>query len=512
MADVPVSARPFGSAPSSPSSRPADGWMAATIAALCAAAAATFVYGDVLHGYFWSDDFSWLFLLHDASLSRFLLTPIGGHTVVARNAVIALLDALAGLDPVPWFATVLVTHALNVVLLARIVWLVTGSALLAGVGALAWGTCPAAAGTLEWYAVYAQVAATTCLLVAFGRVAVRVRAGADLGGGDLAFVAVWLMLSSLFFGTAIAVAIAWPAVALLLAPGSMRGAGRVAGVLAVSALVFLLYTGLQLVAAQAYDTPMIPLQAAHWLAERTLPAVIAFAQLLRVGVTSLLMGAWWLPGPRSDVFSWAVLALAGLVWGVAVLRTPARERALLLAFALLAVLVYASIAAARGPLAGLLARHTSAQVGATLRYHYVPQAFLAIVACVALSRVPGRRAALAGIWGVALLGGVLRYDVPIELHGETRAEVDAALDELDAVLAAPTGDTIEIPNRPLAAMGWLPNTTTQAPGLAALFVIVHPSDVVDGRVVRFVEPAAAWRESARQRGGRTATLLVAPAA
>lgn len=480
------------------------------MAAFCAAGAAMLVYRNVLSCYFWSDDFSWLFLLHDASLPRFLLTPIGGHTVLARNAVFALLDAVVGLDPLPWFATVLATHALNVALLARVIWLVTGSAVLAGVGALAWGTCPAAAGTLEWYAVYAQVAATTCLLVAFGRVAACVRAGAALATGDLLFVAVWLLLSSLFFGTAIAVAVAWPAVVALLAPASMRGGARFVGVVAVSAAVFVLYIGLQVFAAGAYGAPVIPVEAAQLLAERTWPAVVAFFQLLRVGVTSLLAGAWWLPGPRSDLVSWAMLGLAGVLWAAAVVRAPARARALLLAFTLLAVAVYASIAAARGPLAGLLTRHTSAQVGATLRYHYVPQAFLAIAACVALSLLPGRRPALAGVWGLALLGGQLRYGVPIDLHDQSRAEVAAALRELDAAVAArPPGGTIHVPNRPLATMGWLPNTTTPAPGLAALFVIVHPSDDVDGRTLRFVEPNAAWRDAAERRGGRTATLLVA---
>src|SRR5690606_35637332 len=101
-------------------------------------------------------------------------------------------------------------------------------ALLAGVGALAWGICPAASETLGWYAVYGQVAATTCLLAAFNRVASLARRDAIPARRDLLLVTSLLVLSSLFFGTAIAVAIAFPIVLALLVPGSVRGWRRLA--------------------------------------------------------------------------------------------------------------------------------------------------------------------------------------------------------------------------------------------------------------------------------------------
>src|SRR5262245_29498790 len=107
-----------------------------------AALASVVVYRDVLRSYFWADDFVWLYLLSDSSLAELLLTPIGGHSLVARNAVLALTHALAGLDARPYFALALAIHALNVVLLFRMVWRVTGTAAVAGLGALAWGTCP----------------------------------------------------------------------------------------------------------------------------------------------------------------------------------------------------------------------------------------------------------------------------------------------------------------------------------------------------------------------------------
>ena len=72
--------------------------------------------------------------------------------------------------------------------------------------------------------------------------------------------------------------------------------------------------------------------------------------------------------------------------------------------------IYALIAVSRGPSAGPMFKQTSAQVGATMRYHYVPQAFLVVATCAALSVLaPRRRSLVASVWGLLLFGGhVLR--------------------------------------------------------------------------------------------------------
>lgn len=503
----------------SPSPSPStgtDGATAALLAGLAAALVAVVVYRDILRAYFWNDDFAWLFLLREHGLGNFLLTPMGGHSLIGRNAIIAVLDGVAGLDARPWFATVLVTHAVNVVLLARLVWLLTGSAALAGVGALAWGICPAASGTLGWYAVYAQVAATTCLLAAFGRVAACARAGRRLSGRDLTVVAAWLALSSAFFGTALAVALVWPLALALLVPGSLATAGERVRVLAVSAAVLALYALLQLIGTHTYESQPLPFQLLSWLGLRWWPAVVSLAQLVRVGVTSLLLGAWWAAGARSDTLSWLTLAGALLACATAMWRAPARLRGMLAACLLLAVAIYALIAVARGPLAGPLFRQTSAQVGATLRYHYAPQAFLVLAACAVLSalapRAPAHGRDLAALaWGVLLLVGQLRHGVPVDRHDASRVEIARAFDTLHAgIMAAPAGGTAWVQNAPLDTFGWIPNTMDKPPGLAGLFVIAFPADTVDGREVRFVEPVANVREAAQRRDGRTAGLLVAP--
>jgi len=491
--------------------RPLDGRLAAAVAALAAALTSAVVYRDVLGSYFWNDDFAWLFVLHEHGLGEFLFTPMGGHSLVARNAVIAALDALVGLDPRPWFASVLLTHALNVALLARLIWLLTGSAGLAGMGALAWGICPAASETLGWYAVYGQVAATTCLLAAFNRVARLARTGSPPAPRDLALVTALLVLSSLFFGTAIAVAIAWPVVIALLVPGSVGNAPRFARVFAVPAIVVGLYAVLQLVGVRLFEAGGDPSRVLAWLGERYWAAALALAHLVRVGTTWLLLGAWWAPAAQSDASSWWVLAVALVGWVTAAWRASGRLRGALGASLLLALAIYAAIAIARGPSAGPIFQRTSAQVGGTLRYHYVPQAFLAVATCVALSLL-GRRRELAagGAWVLLLLGGQLRYGVEVDLHEPTRRRVTMAIEGFRReIAAAPVGTTVRLQNGPLA-MGWLPNSKETPPGLAALFAIVHPTNVVDGRAVQFVEPREPVRERARLREGRTWTLLIAP--
>lgn len=504
--------------PSAPPPRGRDGRVAAALAALVAALAAAVAYRDVLRSYFWNDDFAWLFVLHERGLTEFLLTPLGGHTLVARNAVFAVLDALSGLDPRPWFASVLVTHAVNVALLARLIWLVTGSALLAGVGALAWGLCPAAGDTLGWYSVYGQVASMTCLLVALARVALRARAGATLARGDLLYVGTWLALSSLFFGTALAFACAWPVVAALLVPRSVAHRRSLAGVVAVSATVLVLYGGLQLVARTAYGTPVFAPGALGWLLERPWPTVVAVGQLLRVGATSLLLGPWWTPAERSDVVSWLALTATAAFGVLAVLRAPTDRGAAILAFGVLCISGYALIAVARAPLAGALFGQTAAQVGATMRYHYVPLGFLAVAVMAALDvvlarRLTGSRALVPLAWALLLLAGQLRHGLPVDVHEASRAEVGEALQAIDArVAAVPRGEVAYLANAPLAAFGWLPNTTEHPPGLAALFVITSPTDTRDSRVVRFTEPNPGIRQQTTLRGGRTASLLVDPPA
>lgn len=480
------------------------------LAGIAAALASVVVYRDVLWAYFWSDDFLWLYLLHDRPLLEVLLTPLAGHTHLARNLVFAALDRAAGLDPVPYFATMLLTHAVNVLLLSRLLWLASGSAALAGLGALAWGTCPAASDTLAWYSAYGQVAATTCVLLALTRLARGLRdTPARIPGRDLGVAFLWLALGNLFFGTAMVVALALPvAVAIMLPPGG----GRRRTVLAASALaaaIVLAYAGLQWLGTTVVGVSAVQGETLRWLAEAPGAAVRAFVQLLRVGVTSLLLGAWADPA-RVTVGSWATLAAAAAGF-VAALASGARRAAA--GWLLLALAVYAVTAMSRGPVLMRLVGEDAVQVGATLRYHYAAQALLAVAACVGLARLAARRPrgarAAAACAAAVLLLGLVRHPVAVDLHDELRRQVTTALDRLRLRAAlVPPGTTVIVANRRLGTLGWMPNTMTPLPGLAAVFVIAFPTNEIDGRPVRFRESNAATLRTFTARPGRLAELLV----
>jgi CDP-diacylglycerol--glycerol-3-phosphate 3-phosphatidyltransferase len=479
--------------------------------AIAAAAVSVVAYRGVLAAAFWRDDFTWMYLLRDAALAEFLLTPSGGHTLVARNGVWALLDRMAGFDPAPYFALVLVTHAVNVLLLHRLVRLLTGSIALAGACALAWGLCPAAAATLSWFSMFGHVAATTCLLAAFGRVAGRV--GSTLRGPDLVVVAGWLALASLFFAAAVAVAAALPLAVALLFPeaGARRGA------LAVAAAIVLLYVVCQAVGVVAYGAPLAALGAARWLVEQPATIVRTLGELVRVGTVSLVLGAWWRPGPEASVGSWLVLLATVVGWAAALATGRAPARRALLACTVLALAVYAVIAIARGPLDGTLLGHDSAEIGATLRYHYAAQVFVVAALGVALGTLGAdlrsSAPAAAVLWSVVLLAGWLRDGIPIDRHDASRAEVARALEGLRTrVAGASPGETVRIDNARLDAFGWMPDTTLALPGLAALFVIVFPGDQLDGRSVRFVEANGIVHDVFVERGGRLGHLLEPAAA
>jgi hypothetical protein len=244
--------------------------------------------------------------------------------------------------------------------------------------------------------------------------------------------------------------------------------------------------------------------------------MIAVLQLVRVGVTSLALGAWWAPGPRSDLVSWLTLLAAVTCWLVAFAAGPPGSRRALGAFTLAGLAIYVLTACARAPLARELVGKTAAQIGATLRYHYMAQALLAVVLSLALRGITARgrgwtRPAIAAAWTAAVMLGLLQRGIAIDLHGPARDAVSAALAEIEAsVQTTPPGRIAYVRNRPVLGFGWMPHTLTPLPGLAGLFVIVSPADALHGRPVRFVESAPEIIELVRHRGGRLARLLVPP--
>src|SRR5262249_25864464 len=134
-------------------------------------ALSAWVYYPVTRVNFFADDLVHLAGINSDSRLEFLLAPFGGHNYLVRNLVFLGSWELFGLHAPYYFATVLLTHLLNVGLLFGTLRTLTRSAMLACFGAALWGTSPLCAGTLTWYSVYGQVLVATILLVVLGQLA-----------------------------------------------------------------------------------------------------------------------------------------------------------------------------------------------------------------------------------------------------------------------------------------------------------------------------------------------------
>ena len=81
---------------------------------------ATVAYHPVTANYFFADDFLNLYHIVNDPLKQYLVTPNGGHALLARNAVFYAGWRVFGTDPAPYFWTVLLTHLVNVALAFRV--------------------------------------------------------------------------------------------------------------------------------------------------------------------------------------------------------------------------------------------------------------------------------------------------------------------------------------------------------------------------------------------------------
>lgn len=152
------------------------------------------------------------------------------------------------------------------------------------------------------------------------------------------------------------------------------------------------------------------------------------------------------------------------------------------------------------------------------RYHYVGAIPIAVLLCLVLRELaPALRppqAALALIVALAcLVAGKLMVGVPIEDYRFVKEYVWNAAEEIEReVLAHPPGSIVHLENEatPHAVLG---STLPQwaLPGRAGVFVLFHPTDQLEARLVRFIERdeevATFYRERPYTRFNR---LLVRP--
>jgi len=480
--------------------------------------AAALAYGAVTRGYFFADDFAALYALANGTGERFIVEPTGGHLLLVRNLAYALTWALAGADPRPFMWSAFLTHLGLVALLFALVRRATGHALVAAVTATLWGTCPLAAGTLEWYAVYGQALATVALAVVLAWVVRRQVAARPVGAGTATAWAAILLAGSTCFGTGVAVALLAPAVVGLALPRARLTPRAWVVLLGLPPAVALLYAANHLTSGSDLQS-VGPKE--HLVALATdLPLILRFtANLLASGASSLVLGPFWERSRYPDAGTLLAAGAVGaaLVAGVAG-GTP-RTRRLVLALLVVAAGAYGIVAVGRAGLYELFGGRNgqdAVSYGATTaRYHYMAQFVLAAALGIAVGGLlerfppPRRLGIAAGSAALALLlAGAWRWPPAVNQHTDVRRGAAVLMRRIRAEVRRASGPVALLRNQPWGAGGPLLGVRPERfPGRAAAFVVYFRDDVVDGREVRFVGTEAE-RLEARHVGGRIATLLV----
>ncbi len=458
----------------------------------------------VTQHYFYADDFIHLFALADLDPLRFLLRPQAGHSNVTFNAVFAVTHALFGAEPAGYQWTSLVTHLVNVALLFALLERLFASERIACLGAAVWGVCPAHEATVGWYSVYGQTLATTLTLLVLLDV---VRPGPV----TLARAVRWgllLLVGATCFGVGVGIAVVFPVVLWLLNPGAYALPATRRFLLAFAVLPVALYVGLHVLFDAAYgDEQSVALPFLSFVHEGWQPSAILLPQLVTAGLAWLGLGLVFPTGPYPGIAATTliVLAVAGASATAGFGGPLARRR--LGAFALLALGTYGTIALGRGFF--LLVGQGIVALGETPRYHYLGGLALTLAGCVVFAwlgeHLPARwtnallAAGLAG--GIAL---VVTTEHQIDHHDAARTESEEVMATVRRLAADGTmGRVVSVPNRPFHAVGIVPPAIF--PGWAGVFMIFEPTNVVDGRPIRFVGDARALAAGAP--GGRLAALL-----
>ncbi len=485
----------------------------ARVAWLAPVALAAVVWFPITRNYFHFDDFLDLYQLRNEAPAHFFLRMYGGHLYLARNAVTALLDGAFGPAPVPFFAIALLTHLVNTALLYALALRGTGSWRLACVAAAMWAAAPANEGALGWYAVYGQVAATTCILAAMVGM-VRADPAAPLGWGPPLRWATLALLGGGLFGVGIAAALVMPAVAWLLLPPSRLRRRAMAAFVGGAATLLAAYALLRALELPLYGEQR--LEITFMLAGLT-PGLLAshaemLAALVGCGLALLPLGPLTDPLRFPDAVHVVVMSIGGLLLAAGLWAAPPTARRRLLACLLVMLAIYGLIAIGRSMFAADLGL---AVIARTARYHYAAGALLSAALAIALGalagrlRLPARAGSVAfAVWAVAVLATEIGVERRLDHFDGDRRETVATLAAIRAaVAAAPPGATVEIANRPFGAVGWVNFAyRDRFPGTAGVFVIFHPDDVVDGRRVVFTSDDPLVMKGAR-RGRRSATLL-----
>lgn len=483
------------------------------VALLVATIASGVVYFPLLDNYFASDDFLNLYRILNCGFWEYVLTPHGGHTLVARNFVFYLCAWAFRTNPTGFFWVVLITHLANVALLFLVVRRITRSTRLACLGATLWGTSPVHDGALGWYAVYGHVMATTALLlILLWLLGIRDADGNTIRR-TLRACYIAALIGTVSFGVGIGIAIVLPLVVAWLAPSTRTAAKWGIPLVSLVLVVPLLYVGLFAVNgfffAEGIETPGIVVKYIVQLWDMIIPSTL---HLMSYGVLRLLTGFRFDPSWVTPATSYALLGALTFFTLVAAWWADAAQRGALAASVLLALACYGFIAMGRVVFFQAL---TSALMAIQPRYHYAGLVPFTLLICALLARAGSlhifrpvvKTVALIAVLGL-IAGAYATSNFQVDHHFDSRVQVDEVMTSvMSGVGAVQPGDNVYIPNRSFAGFFVVPPTVF--PGWAAVFAIYNPTNIIEGRHVYFVDKRLGVL-IASAKGKRSSRLIVPP--
>jgi hypothetical protein len=112
---------------------------------------------QLLFTFFYADDFLHFYQIANWKPHEFIFSSHGGHLYIFRNLIFYWMFKLFGLNAIPFFSIVLMTHLASAYILYEILHLTTNKPLLAAVGTMTWGICPINYATMAWYSAYGHI-------------------------------------------------------------------------------------------------------------------------------------------------------------------------------------------------------------------------------------------------------------------------------------------------------------------------------------------------------------------
>lgn len=479
--------------------------------------AAAVVFAPVLRAPFVYDEFIQLYNLANFGLVELLTTPHGGHLLFASNLVYALLFPLVGVQPEWYYALALSTHLVNVALCQRVATHLTGDPAAAAIAATLWGCAALLLGSVGWFAVYGELlltAITLWLLLDVARLAAR---GARPTAGTYIRWALLLVAACGSFGFGLLIAGVFAGVATRMLDTTAPLRHVLARIALSSTAVMLIYLGVDRlhaalsgraalygvasVAAVPAEPPLTEAATALWGWVNLVAYGIGNA--LAVSMASCEQGAI-VVGPldgRSVGTALTVVVVVTAAWVALLLRWAGTRTSVAVrqatAIGLVGLGCYAMIAA-WVVLSGRTHSTVDALSGWTAwtiqitaaRYHYLPTVLLVlasvrVVVPANAARARMRRLALVAgtLWAtVAVAGGALAVRAAPGAW-DTNAHVVRPLQR--AVRSSSPGAAVYVANSPLP-IPFARNDAT-LPGRAAIALLSFPRQLVDERMVFFVE-------------------------